>query len=99
VTTNGPPEQDDLERVEQLPRSDWTDQDLLTKEEAHERLVEEIGRTKARLEEVRASTGDPARVDAEVRMLARRLHAMESVRDEYDDYLAGSDPDPSRAQE
>ncbi|MDT5201395.1 MAG: hypothetical protein QOH34_2917 [Mycobacterium sp.] len=89
MTTNGPPEQDDLERVEQLPRSDWTDQDLLTKEEAHERLVEEIGRTRARLEEVQARTGDPAHSDAEITLLARRLNAMESVRDEYNDYLDG----------
>ena len=80
---------DDLERVEQLPRSDWTEQDLLTKSEARARLVEEIGRTKARLEELRASTGDPARIDAELTMLARRLNAMESVRDEYNDYFDG----------
>jgi hypothetical protein len=80
----------ELERVEQLPRSDWTDQDLLTKDEARERLVEEIGRTKARLEEVRASTGDPAHNDAELILLERRLNAMESVRNEYNDYLDGA---------
>ena len=80
---------DGLERIEQLPQSDWTDQDLLTKQEARERLVEEIDRTKARLEDVRASNGDPARIDAEATMLARRLNAMESVRDEYNDYLDG----------
>jgi len=80
---------DDVERIEQLPQSDWTDQDLLTKDEAHERLVVEIGRTKARLAEVRASAGDPAHIDAEVTMLERRLNAMESVRDEYNDYLDG----------
>ena len=80
---------DDVERVEQLPQSDWTDQDLLTKDEARERLVEEIGRVKARLEELQTSTDDSARVDAEVTMLARRLNAMESVRDEYNDYLDG----------
>jgi hypothetical protein len=77
------------ERVEQLPRSDWTDQDLLTKDEARERLVEEISRTKARLHQVKASTGDPAQIDAELTLLARRLNAMESVRDEYNDYLNG----------
>lgn len=79
---------DAVERVEQLPQSDWTDQDLLTKDEAHERLVEEIGRTQARLEELRGGGGDPAHVEAEVALLARRLNAMESVRDEYDNYLA-----------
>lgn len=76
-----------VERIEQLPQSDWTDQDLLTKDEAHERLVEEIGRTRARLEELQVG-GDNERADAEVTLLARRLNAMESVRDEYDDYLA-----------
>jgi hypothetical protein len=80
---------DELGRIEQLPQSDWTDQDLLTKDEARERLVEEIGRVKARLEELKASTDDTARIDAEVTMLARRLNAMESVRDEYNDYLDG----------
>ena len=80
---------DDLERVEQLPRSDWTDQDLLTKDEARERLVEEIGRTKARLEQLHAGTDDPAGIDAEATLLARRLNAMESVRDEYNEYLDG----------
>jgi hypothetical protein len=77
------------ERIAQRPQSDWTDQDLLTKEEARERLVEEIGRTRARLEEVQALTGDPAQRDAEATLLARRLNAMESVRDEYNDYLDG----------
>jgi hypothetical protein len=80
---------DDVERIEQLPRSDWTDQDLLTKDEACERLVQEIGRTRARLEEVQTSTGDPAHIEAEITMLARRLNAMESVRDEYNHYLDG----------
>jgi hypothetical protein len=89
VSAGGASDGADLERVEQLPRSDWTDQDLLTKDEARERLVEEIGRTQARLAEVRASTGDPAHIDAELILLERRLNAMESVRDEYNDYLDG----------
>jgi hypothetical protein len=79
-----------VERIEQVPQSDWTDQDLLTKDEAHERLIEEIGRTQARLAELQAGGGDPAHVDAELRLLERRLNAMESVRDEYNDYLAGN---------
>jgi hypothetical protein len=83
------PAGDDVGRVEQLPRSDWTDQDLLTKDEARERLVEEIERTHARLDEVKASSGDPAQIDAEITLLARRLNAMESVRAEYNDYLDG----------
>lgn len=79
---------DGLDRIEQLPQSDWTDQDLLTKDEAHERLVEEISRTRARLEEVRTGMADTAQADAELALLGRRLNAMESVRDEYNDYLA-----------
>ena len=78
-----------MERIEQLPQSDWTDQDLLTKDEARESLIEEIGRTQARLVEVQAGGGDPAHVDAEVTLLERRLNAMKSVRDEYNDYLTG----------
>ena len=79
----------DMDRIEQLPQSDWTDQDLLTKDEARERLVEEIGRTNARLAEVQAGGRDPADADPEVTLLERRLNAMESVRDEYNDYLDG----------
>jgi len=75
---------DDVERIEQLPQSDWTDQDLLTKDEARERLVEEIARTRARLDEIRP--GGPA---AEIALLERRLHAMESIHNEYNDYLDG----------
>jgi hypothetical protein len=76
-----------VERIEQLARSDWTDQDLLTKDEARERLVEEIGRTRARLE--KAQAGGPDHSEALIALLARRLNAMESVRDEYNDYLDG----------
>lgn len=83
------PAGDDVERVEQLARPDWTDQDLLTKDEARERLVEEIGRTRARLDEVRSAEGDHASADTELTLLERRLNAMESVRDEYNDYRAG----------
>jgi hypothetical protein len=74
-----------VDRGEQLPVSDWTDQDLLTKDEARERLVEEIGRTRARLDELTSTNAE----DPEIRLLARRLNAMESVRDEYADYLDG----------
>jgi hypothetical protein len=76
---------DDVDRIEQLPVSDWTDQDLLTKDEARERLVDEIGRTRARLDELTATNAD----DPEITLLARRLNAMESVRDEYTDYRDG----------
>jgi hypothetical protein len=76
-----------VERTKQVAQSDWTDQDLLTKDEARQRLVEEIARTRSRLEELAAGAGDPVHADAEVTLLARRLNAMESVRDEYDQYL------------
>ncbi|WP_237394130.1 hypothetical protein [Mycobacterium paraintracellulare] len=78
--TTGP----DARAVVQLRQSDWTDQDLLTKDEARERLVEEIARTRSRLEQIRTDTGDPARIDAETTLLTRRLNAMESIRDQYD---------------
>jgi hypothetical protein len=74
-----------MDRIEQLPVSDWTDQDLLTKDEARERLVGEIGRTRARLDELTAKDAD----DPEITLLERRLNAMESVRDEYTDYRDG----------
>ena len=74
-----------MDRIEQLPVSDWTDQDLLTKDEARERLVHEIDRTRARLDQLRAANAD----DPEIMLLERRLNAMESVRDEYTDYRDG----------
>ncbi len=74
-----------MDRIEQLPVSDWTDQDLLTKGEARERLVDEIGRTRARLDALASTNVD----DPEIRLLERRLNAMESVRDEYTDYHDG----------
>lgn len=74
-----------MDRFEQLPVSDWTDQDLLTKDEARGRLVDEIGRTRARLDELTATNAD----DPEIRLLERRLNAMESVRDEYTDHCDG----------
>ncbi len=77
---------DDHGPVEQLPLSDWTDQDLLTKDEARDRLVDEIGRTQGRLAGL-----DPGNPDheAEIALLTRRLDAMESIRDEYGTYLDG----------
>jgi hypothetical protein len=77
---------DGVQPVEQLPLSDWTDQDLLTKDEARDRLVDEIGRTRARLDHLDADNRDD---DAEISLLAKRLNAMESIRDDYDTYLGG----------
>ena len=76
----------DVERIDQLPRSDWTDQDLLTKHEARERLVHEIERTQRQFDSVvRSAQPD----DAEVTLLERRLNAMRSVCAEYDGYPEG----------
>jgi hypothetical protein len=74
-----------IEPVEQLPLSDWTDQDLLTKDEARERLVHEIDKTRARLSQLERDSPD----NPEISLLARRLNAMESIRDEYGAYLGG----------
>jgi hypothetical protein len=71
---------------EQLPVDDWTDQDLLTKDEARERLATEIGRTKAQLEQLQTEKPD---AEPEITLLTRRLDAMESIRGEYDTYLDG----------
>lgn len=71
--------------VEQLPLSDWTDQDLLTKDQARERLTMEIGRTKARLAELWGLDAE-----SEIALLTKRLNAMESMCGEYDAYLHGT---------
>ena len=72
-----------VDRIEQLPVSDWTDQDLLTKDEAMVRLVGEICRCRGRLEELRANNAD----ESEIVLLASRLNAMESIAGEYGQYL------------
>lgn len=54
-------------------RSDWTDLDLLTREEAHGRLQLEIVETQARLDEL----GDADRAERE--LLDRRLHALRAA--------------------
>ena len=61
---------------------DWADQDLLTKDEARERLAAEIVRTQSRL-----ATLQHPDDDAEITLLSRRLAAMESIHGEYDEYL------------
>jgi hypothetical protein len=73
--------------TEQLPVSDWTDQDLLTKDEARGRLVAEIERCRARLEELKLQANEAD--ESELALLARRLNAMESIAGEYDEYLDG----------
>jgi hypothetical protein len=68
--------------MDPLGVDDWADQDLLTKEEALERLVTEIARTQTRLAALKSPNDE-----AEITLLTRRLDAMESIRAEYDGYL------------
>lgn len=70
--------------MEQLGVDDWADQGLLTKQEARDRLVEEIRRTRALLEQLYPEGADSR---PEFRLLERRLKAMESTCGEYDGYL------------
>ena len=70
--------------MEQFGVDDWADQDLLTKDEARERLAAEIARTQNRLVELKQPDDD-----SEIALLARRLAAMESICSEYDTYLQG----------
>jgi hypothetical protein len=58
---------------------DWVDQDLLTREEAGERLDEEIAAVRARLAELEAAVPDQLTVES-LDMVRRRLAAMENVR-------------------
>jgi hypothetical protein len=61
---------------------DWADQDLLTKDEARDRLVDEIARTRTRLATMKQPDDH-----AEIMLLEGRLAAMESIRGEYDAYI------------
>ncbi|WP_105972098.1 hypothetical protein [Streptomyces geranii] len=74
-----------MSRLPESERSDWTDLDLLTREEAHGRLVAEIADTDVRLAEL----GTDDRAEAERDLLERRLRAL---REAADDLLNPSDP-------
>jgi hypothetical protein len=65
-----------MSRRPESERSDWTDLDLLTREEAYGRLREEIGETEARLGEL----GDSDQADRE--LLEARLRALREVADD-----------------
>lgn len=64
-----------------IEAADWTDQDLLTRDEANVRLVDEIEITRNRLLELRTQTQDDPDTVASVEMVNRRLVAMENLRD------------------
>lgn len=73
-----------MDPSKRAPVDDWADQDLLTKDEARERLVHEIARAQAELNEVNSH---PTPDTAAVILLERRLSAMRSICGEYDSYL------------
>ncbi|WP_433632218.1 hypothetical protein [Nocardia sp. CA-120079] len=59
-----------MSRKPESERSDWTELDLLTREEAYGRLQEEIGEVQARLPELGAADA------AERELLETRLRAL-----------------------
>ncbi|MFI1927961.1 MULTISPECIES: hypothetical protein [unclassified Streptomyces] len=77
-----------MSRLPQSERSDWTDLDLLTREEAHGRLLAEIAETDARLAELgdgddeRDRDRDRDRDRAERELLRTRSRALREAADE-----------------
>jgi hypothetical protein len=69
-----------VDSSKRIAADDWTDQDLLTRGEARERLVAEIETESAELARLRES-GDPGpRVRAEIETRTRRLAALKAAR-------------------
>ncbi|MGI5460211.1 hypothetical protein ACQEWB_45025 [Streptomyces sp. CA-249302] len=69
-----------MSRRPESERSDWTDLDLLTREEAHGRLVAEIAETDVRLGELGESDG------AERELLESRLRALREAAEDLIDH-------------
>ena len=69
-----------MSRRPESERSDWTDLDLLTREEAHGRLLAEIAETDVRL----AGLGESD--EAERELLQSRLRALREAADELIDH-------------
>lgn len=69
---------DPVESIEQIPASDWTDMDLLTRELARDLLVREI---EAETASLARSDGDATRSDADraasAQLRTRRIEAMQ----------------------
>ncbi|MDH3047257.1 hypothetical protein [Gordonia alkanivorans] len=59
-----------------IDAADWVDQDLLTRDEAAERLDNEIVVARTRLTALRSENGDTASIT----LVERRLSAMENLR-------------------
>jgi hypothetical protein len=68
-----------MDSSKRIAADDWTDQDLLTREEARERLVAEIDAESAELARLRESGPGP-RVHAEIEARTRRLAALKAAR-------------------
>lgn len=64
-----------------IAADDWTDQDLLTRDEAGERLDEEIAVVTGELDRLRTA-GVGQLEQAEYDLLSRRLEAMRAARSE-----------------
>ncbi|WP_019546610.1 hypothetical protein [Streptomyces sulphureus] len=62
-----------------IDAADWVDDDLLTRDEAGERLRGEIDETRARLAELEGSASPVPAVADSVRLLRRRLSALEEA--------------------
>ncbi|MFJ9024154.1 hypothetical protein ACIRPU_29890 [Streptomyces sp. NPDC102259] len=82
-----------MSRRPQSERSDWTDLDLLTREEAHGRLLTEIAETDVRIAELGDGAGDIGtdrdRTDRdrdERELLRSRLRALREAADDLTDH-------------
>jgi len=71
-----------VNRLPESERSDWTDLDLLTREEAHGRLLAEIADTDVRL----AGLGDGESDRAERELQQSRLRALREAADDLIDH-------------
>lgn len=69
-----------MSRRPESERSDWTDLDLLTREEAHGRLLAEIAETDVRLSEL----GESDRAERE--LLQSRLRALREAAEDLIDH-------------
>jgi hypothetical protein len=69
-----------VDSSKRIAADDWTDQDLLTRGEARERLVAEIDAESAELARLREGGGSGPRVQAELEARTRRLAALEAAR-------------------
>jgi hypothetical protein len=61
---------------------DWVDQDLLTKQDAADRLDVEIGDDQARLTELESSDAHDDSRRSAITLVRRRIAAMTEIRDE-----------------